>query len=126
MDSARNTSRLIVTLAIALVLAGCDRAAAPAADTTQSRGSTVQPSSAQAGASTPLPVAPAGLTNGSTASQGNDLTNSTSASGRSNMYQPPSNNNPSPSPELATGGSASAAASQTVSSQTRGTSQPRK
>ncbi|MDQ6638277.1 MAG: hypothetical protein M3Z15_01240, partial [Pseudomonadota bacterium] len=61
----------------------------------------------------------------STAGTGNDLSNSTRATGSSNVYQPPSSDNPAPggAPSASAAGAASAA-SQSVSSQTRGTSPP--
>jgi len=72
-----------------------------------------------------MPVSPSGLTNASTAGTGNDLTNSTRASGSSNVYEPPSSGNPPPGGTPAgTAGAADAAASQSVTSQTRGTSPP--
>ena len=85
----------------------------------------MQPTPPTAATSTPLPVAPSGQTNPSTAGTGNDLSNSTRASGNSNVYQPPSNDNPPPG-GTPTAGAASprATASQSVSSQTRGTSPP--
>jgi len=107
----------------ALALAACDRgtpsgaAAAPAT-----------PSMAQAnppGASSSLPVPVSGQTNPSTSAKGNDLSNSTRASGNSNVYQPASSDNPPPGGTPTAGAnSAASAASQSVSSQTRGTSPP--
>lgn len=72
-----------------------------------------------------MPVAPSGLTNSSTAGTGMDLTNSTRASGSSNVYQPPSSDNPAPGgAPVGSAGRPASAASQSVTSQTRGTSQP--
>jgi len=65
------------------------------------------------------------MTNSSTAGTGNDLSNSTRASGNSNLYQPSSTDNPPPGGTPSAGaGSPASAASQSVSSQTRGTSPP--
>ncbi|MEO5845591.1 MAG: hypothetical protein ABIQ33_12210 [Caldimonas sp.] len=115
-----STSLVFIT---ALALAGCDRGAAPGADSARSTGSTVQPTPPTASASTPLPVSPAGLTNSSTASAGNDLSNSTRASGNSNVYQPPSGDNPAPGAAVTAGaGSSASSAGQSTSSQTLGTS----
>jgi hypothetical protein len=108
-------------LLAAVAVAACDRGAAPGADSARTTGSTVQAPPSRGAASTPLPVAPAGLTNSSTAGKGNDLSNSTRASGGSNVYQPPSSDNPAPNPTAAAPASA---ASQSISSQTRGTSPP--
>ncbi len=77
------------------------------------------------GASSSLPVPVSGQTNPSTSAKGNDLSNSTRASGNSNVYQPPSGDNPPPGGTPTAGAnSAASAASQRVSSQTRGTSPP--
>lgn len=98
------------------ILGGCQRNVATGAD-----APATPVTAARAGAnggSAPLPVSPPGLTNPSTAAQGNDLTNSTAATGHSNSYQPPSTDNPA-------SGAANAsapAASQSVSSRTLGTS----
>ncbi|HEV7574561.1 MAG TPA: hypothetical protein VGO85_00835 [Caldimonas sp.] len=108
-----------------LALVGCNRSAAPGADSTQATGSTVQATPPGAASSTPLPVSPAGLTNSSTASKGSDLSNSTSATGSSNTYQPPSSDNPAPAATAAaSAGNSASAARASVSSQTRGTSPP--
>jgi hypothetical protein len=108
-----------IPIVAALLVAGCDRGAPPGAETSRSSSSTVQPTLPTGAASTPMPVSPSGQTNESTAGRGNDLSNSTRASGRSNVYEPASTDNP------ASGASATAAASgasQSTSSQTRGTS----
>lgn len=110
------------------VVAGCNRhddAAAPGSATPTSADATPtregMSASAAAAASTPLPVSPAGSTNASTAAQGNDLSNSTRATGNSNVYQPPSTNNPAPA---ASASGAASSNAQTTSSQTLGTSVP--
>ena len=117
----RSSTLLLPALVAALALAACDRRA-PGAESSPAAGSTVQATPSTAASSTPLPVSPSGLTNSSTASQGHDLSNSTRASGGSNVYQPPSADNP------AANGAAAAApasgASQSVTSQSRGTNAP--
>jgi hypothetical protein len=126
MDSLRTFALPSLAVAAALVIAGCNRTTPPSPASAQASDSTA-PGSANGAASTPMPVSPTGLTNASTANQGNDLSNSTGASGRSNLYQPPSSDNPPPAGPLASGaGSPSAAASQSVSSQSRGTTPPSK
>jgi hypothetical protein len=118
-------SPALFAVAVACALAACDRGTGSGADSARTTGSTVQATPAGATASTPMPVSPSGLTNSSTAATGNDLSNSTRASGTSNVYQPPSSDNPPPGGAAAgTAGAASSAASQSVSSQTRGTSLP--
>ncbi len=112
---------LVLLVGAAASLSSCDRAAAPGAASAQPTGSTVQPTQTNAAASTPLPVSPSGQTNSSTAGSGNDLSNSTRASGNSNVYQPASTDNAAPNGSAA---SPAPAASQGVSSQTRGTSPP--
>ena len=117
------TSNIGLFLFAALAVGGCDRASAPASgNATSNTGSTVQATPPGAAGAASTPVVPAGLTNPSTAATGNDLSNSTRASGRSNVYQPPSADNPAPG--AATAASPEPAASQGVSSQTRGTSPP--
>ena len=114
-----------LALATTLAITGCNRTAPSATDAGQTTGSTVQAAPPGDAASTPMPVGPAGLSNESTARQGNDLTNSTRATGGSNVYQSPSTDNPAPgNPGLAAAGSPSSAASQSLSSQSRGTSLP--
>ena len=108
-------------LLAAASLSSCDRVSTPGAQSAQQTGTTVQPMSAMTAASTPMPVAPSGQTNSSTAGLGNDLSNSTRASGGSNLYQPPSTDN---APSGGTAASPAPAARQGVSSQTRGTSPP--
>ena len=106
-------------------MTACDRGAAPGREAASPTGSTVLPTPPTASSSTPLPVSPSGQTNPSTAGTGNDLSNSTRASGRSNVYQPPSTDNPPPGGTPTAGaGSPASAASQSVTSQTRGTSPP--
>jgi len=70
----------------------------------------------------PTGQTPTGQTNPSTAAMGNDLSNSTRASGSSNVYQPPSADNPASGAAISA--SPGPAASQSTSSQTRGTSPP--
>jgi hypothetical protein len=64
------------------------------------------------------------MTNPSTAGTGNDLSNSTRASGTTNVYQPPSSDNPAPGNAANAGnaGNAASGPNQSTSSQTRGTS----
>jgi hypothetical protein len=110
-------------LVAAALAAGCDRGT-PAASNTgfrQPGGSAVQPAPATAAASTQLPVSPSGSTNASTAAQGSDLSNSTRATGNSNVYQPPSGDNAAPA---AASGAATTSTGQATSSQTLGTSVP--
>ena len=108
MNSLRIGSFSLVVVAV-LAVAACDRGTPPrAADSTQPIGGTVQPAPATASASTPLPVSPSGSTNASTAAQGSDLSNTTRATGTTNVYQP---------------GTASSSG-QATSSETRGTSVP--
>jgi hypothetical protein len=113
---------LALSILTALGVAGCDRGPSPASDASRTPGSTVQPTPSTAAASTPMPVSPSGLTNPSTAAMGNDLSNSTRASGSSNVYQPPSADNPASGAAISA--SPAPAASQSTSSQTRGTSPP--
>jgi len=117
-------SSIALATAAAMNLSACDRGAPPV-EATRSTVSTVQPTRSPDAASTPLPVSPSGLSNSSTAQQGNDLSNSTSASGKSNMYEPSSASAP-PAQGVAVGNSADhpSAASQSVSSQTSGTHPP--
>ena len=108
-----------------LALAACDRGASGSRDAGPMTGSTVQATPPTASSSTPLPVSPSGQTNPSTAGTGNDLSNSTRASGSSNVYQPPSSDNPPPGGTSSAGAdSAASAPNQSVTSQTRGTSPP--
>ena len=134
MTRFRNGSAPLL-VAATLAVAACDRGPpARGADSAQTTGSTVQPAPATPSASTPMPVSPSGSTNASTAAQGSDLSNSTRATGTSNVYQPPSSDNPAPGAAAAsaTAGGTSAdavagsasASRQTTSSQTRGTSVP--
>jgi hypothetical protein len=125
-----------VLAAATLALAGCDRGSSSAADTTRAPGATTSSGqtpptttadvgSAGAPASAAASAPPSGMTNPSTAAQGTDLSNSTRATGNSNVYQPPSTDNPAP--VQASAGVASGAASatgQSTSSQTLGTSPP--
>jgi hypothetical protein len=114
-----------LTLCAALALAACDRAAAPGAESARDTGTTVQAAPPAATASTPMPVAPSGMTNSSTAGRADDLSNSTRASGSTNVYQPPSGDNPAPGgTPSGTAADPASAASQSVTSQSRGTSPP--
>jgi len=115
-------STLVLPLLTALAVIGCDRGPAPTSDASRATGSTVQPPLPTGAASTPMPVSPGGQTNPSTAAMGNDLSNSTRASGSSNVYQPPSADNPASGAAISA--SPGPAASQSTSSQTRGTSPP--
>lgn len=126
MTASPIAARALLALSVALAcpLAACDRGTGSGADAARTTGSTVQATAPGAAASTPMPVAPSGLTNPSTAAAGNDLSNSTRASGSSNVYQPASSDNPAPGGSAGTVGSAASAASQSLSSQTRGTSPP--
>jgi hypothetical protein len=113
---------ITLSVALAISLAACDRVAAPGADSSRS---TVQPTRSADAASTPLPVSPSGLTNPSTAQQGNDLSNSTSASGKSNTYEPPSAGaGPTPGASATAASTEPQAASQSRSSQSLGTRPP--
>ena len=109
---------LVVAAAVA-ALAGCERE--PAGAQSAAGGSTVGAAAPAGTASTPMPVSPQGLTNSSTAQQSSDLSNSTSARGNTNLPQPPSTDNPASGPGVGGTGSPTAAASQSVSSQTLGT-----
>ncbi len=118
LSPSPSPSIILTSLAVAALLGACQRRDAPGAESAGATGITVQATPSQDAASTPLPVSPSGLTNSSTAAQGNDLSNSARAGGSSNTYQPASTDNPAP------GGAASApstAASQSVSSSTTGT-----
>ena len=121
------TAPALLALGLACSLSACDRGTGSGTDagSTRNIGNTSVPTTAPgAAASTPLPVSPSGVTNPSTAGTGNDLSNSTRVSGTSNVYQPPSSDNPAPGGTPAAAGAAASAASQSVSSQTRGTSPP--
>ncbi len=72
-------------LAAAVALSSCNRTASPVAESAQSTGGTVQPTASPAVVSTPMPAAPTGITNSSTANRGNDLSNATRASGGSTV-----------------------------------------
>ena len=117
------TSHTALFVLTALAVAGCDRASTPpSGDAARTTGSTVLATPPGTAGAASTPVVPAGLTNPSTAAMGNDLSSSTRASGRSNVYQPPSTDNPASG--AATAASPEPAANQGVTSQTRGTSPP--
>jgi len=119
------TCTLVPSLVSALAVAACDRGPASGSDASRPTGSTVQPPLPTGAASMPVSPTgqtPTGQTNPSTAAMGNDLSNSTRASGSSNVYQPPSADNPASGAAISA--SPGPAASQSTSSQTRGTSPP--
>jgi hypothetical protein len=124
MTPRRSTSSLATAIGLAaLALAACDRGTPSGADTAPATPSTARADPPAASPSMPVPVS--GQTNPSTAGKGDDLSNSTRASGNSNVYQPPSSDNPPPGGTPTAGANSPAsAASQSVSSQTRGTSPP--
>src|SRR4051812_46580497 len=83
----------IPLLTAAALVSGCNRGSAPGgADAGQATRSAAQPAAATPSASSPS----LGTTNASTAAEGSDLSNSTAATGKSNVYQPASADNRTP------------------------------